>query len=116
MELIVAFLFFLGALDGLPVDPEKTNVSGFEETIELLMDFQAHCISSWGHDFRPSYRKLSSIRIHLPGVPILALTATDVSQVEKDVIGSLCLRQPLVLMASFSRPNIFYEENIICLI
>ncbi|KAI3877808.1 hypothetical protein MKW92_013423, partial [Papaver armeniacum] len=69
----------------------------------------AHCISSWGHDFRPSYRNLSSLRNHLPGVPILALTATAVPKVQKDIVESLCLQDPLVLKSSYNRPNIFYE-------
>ncbi|XP_074556671.1 ATP-dependent DNA helicase Q-like 3 [Curcuma longa] len=102
----------------LYVTPELVATVGFMTKLKKLYERgllslvavdEAHCISSWGHDFRPSYRKLSSLRIHLPGVPILALTATAVSQVEKDVIESLCLRQPLVLRASFNRPNIFYE-------
>ncbi|XP_042378743.1 ATP-dependent DNA helicase Q-like 3 isoform X2 [Zingiber officinale] len=102
----------------LYVTPELVATVGFMTKLKKLYERgllslvavdEAHCISSWGHDFRPSYRKLSSLRIHLPEVPILALTATAASQVEKDVIESLCLRQPLVLRASFNRPNIFYE-------
>ncbi|KAF7086259.1 hypothetical protein CFC21_089572 [Triticum aestivum] len=70
---------------------------------------KAHCISTWGHDFRPSYRKISSLRKQFPDIPILALTATAVPKVQKDVISSLSLQNPVILKASFNRPNIFYE-------
>ncbi|WOL12153.1 ATP-dependent DNA helicase Q-like 3 isoform X2 [Canna indica] len=102
----------------LYVTPELVATVGFTAKLKKLYDRgllslvavdEAHCISSWGHDFRPSYRKLSSLRSHLPGVPILALTATAVPKVQKDVIESLCLQQPLILRASFNRPNIFYK-------
>uniref|UniRef100_A0A2P2JLT2 DNA 3'-5' helicase n=1 Tax=Rhizophora mucronata TaxID=61149 RepID=A0A2P2JLT2_RHIMU len=84
--------------------------------LNLIAIDEAHCISTWGHDFRPSYRNLSSLRSHLPDVPILALTATAVPKVQKDVIQSLCLREPLVLKSSFNRPNIYYEGRFCSLI
>ncbi|RZC91788.1 hypothetical protein C5167_027858 [Papaver somniferum] len=102
----------------LYVTPELIATQGFmpkltklhsRGLLNLIAIDEAHCISSWGHDFRPSYRKLSSLRNHLPGVPILALTATAVPKVQKDVMDSLCLQQPLVLRSSFNRPNIYYE-------
>ncbi|CAN1226254.1 ATP-dependent DNA helicase Q-like 3 [Linum perenne] len=102
----------------LYVTPELIATSGFMSKLakihargllNIIAIDEAHCISSWGHDFRPSYRKLSSLRTHLPDVPILALTATAVPKVQKDVIESLCLRSPLVLKCSFNRPNIYYE-------
>ncbi|KAJ8764555.1 hypothetical protein K2173_006295 [Erythroxylum novogranatense] len=77
--------------------------------LNLIAIDEAHCISTWGHDFRPAYRNLSSLRNRIPDVPILALTATAVPKVQKDVIGSLCLQDPLVLKSSFNRPNIYYE-------
>ncbi|KAE7998428.1 hypothetical protein FH972_002973 [Carpinus fangiana] len=102
----------------LYVTPELISTPGFmlkltkiyaRGLLNLIAIDEAHCISTWGHDFRPSYRKLSSLRSRLPDVPILALTATAVPKVQQDVIESLCLQNPLVLKASFNRPNIYYE-------
>ncbi|KAK4713774.1 hypothetical protein R3W88_019681 [Solanum pinnatisectum] len=102
----------------LYVTPELIATSGFMSKLtkihargllNLIAIDEAHCISSWGHDFRPSYRKLSSLRSHFPNVPILALTATAAPKVQKDVIESLNLQNPLVLKSSFNRPNIYYE-------
>ncbi|KAA0061460.1 ATP-dependent DNA helicase Q-like 3 isoform X1 [Cucumis melo var. makuwa] len=102
----------------LYVTPELIATSGFmaklmkiysRGLLNLIAIDEAHCISTWGHDFRPSYRKLSSLRSRLPNIPILALTATAVPKVQKDVIISLALENPLVLKSSFNRPNIYYE-------
>ncbi|XP_041005568.1 ATP-dependent DNA helicase Q-like 3 isoform X1 [Juglans microcarpa x Juglans regia] len=102
----------------LYVTPELIATPGFMSKLtkiyargllNLIAIDEAHCISTWGHDFRPSYRKLSSLRNRLPDVPILALTATAVPKVQQDVIESLCLQNPLVLKSSFNRPNIYYE-------
>nr|XP_009610276.1 ATP-dependent DNA helicase Q-like 3 [Nicotiana tomentosiformis] len=102
----------------LYVTPELIATSGFMSKLtkihargllNLIAIDEAHCISSWGHDFRPSYRKLSSLRSHLSNIPVLALTATAVPKVQKDVIESLNLQSPLVLKSSFNRPNIYYE-------
>ncbi|XP_057501429.1 ATP-dependent DNA helicase Q-like 3 [Actinidia eriantha] len=102
----------------LYVTPELIATPGFmlklkrihaRGLLNLIAIDEAHCISTWGHDFRPSYRKLSSLRNHLPDIPILALTATAVPKVQKNVIESLCLQDPLILKSSFNRPNIYYE-------
>ncbi|XP_065857367.1 ATP-dependent DNA helicase Q-like 3 [Euphorbia lathyris] len=102
----------------LYVTPELIATTGFMSKLlkihgrgflNLIAIDEAHCISTWGHDFRTSYRKLSSMRNRLPDVPILALTATAVPKVQKDVIASLCLQDPLVIKSSFNRPNIYYE-------
>ncbi|XP_031093532.1 ATP-dependent DNA helicase Q-like 3 isoform X2 [Ipomoea triloba] len=102
----------------LYVTPELIDTVGFMSRLvkihsrgllNLIAIDEAHCISSWGHDFRPSYRKLSSLRSRLPNIPVLALTATAAPKVQKDIIGSLSLQSPLVLKSSFNRPNIYYE-------
>ncbi|XP_024521223.1 ATP-dependent DNA helicase Q-like 3 [Selaginella moellendorffii] len=77
--------------------------------LSLIAIDEAHCISSWGHDFRPSYRKLSALRTSLPDIPILALTATASKKVQEDIIKSLSLQKAAVLISSFNRANIFYE-------
>ncbi|CAA0840486.1 ATP-dependent DNA helicase Q-like 3 [Striga hermonthica] len=102
----------------LYVTPELIATSGFmaklrkihgRGLLNLIAIDEAHCVSTWGHDFRPSYRKLSFLKNHLPSIPVLALTATAAPKVQEDVIISLCLQNPLVLKSSFNRPNIYYE-------
>src|SRR5205809_4846993 len=75
---------------------------------QLAID-EAHCISEWGHDFRPEYRELKKLRKHLPDVPIMALTATATEQVRADIIKELKLRDPRAYVASFNRPNLTYR-------
>lgn len=70
---------------------------------------EAHCISEWGHDFRPDYRKLSLLRDELPGVPVIAVTATATSNVRDDIVKGLQLRDPASFIASFNRPNLTYR-------
>lgn len=102
----------------LYVTPELIATPGFMSKLKkvhgrgllnLIAIDEAHCISTWGHDFRPGYRKLASLRKCLPDIPILALTATAVPKVQVDVIESLNMENPLVLKSSFNRPNIYYE-------
>jgi len=70
---------------------------------------EAHCVSEWGHDFRPDYRQLSGLRRRHPTVPILAFTATATPRVRTDIIAQLALRDPAVHLTSFNRPNLFYR-------
>src|ERR1700730_17462731 len=69
---------------------------------------EAHCISEWGHEFRPEYRQLRSLRAHFPGCPIAAFTASATRQVRHDIIDQLRLRDPDKYIASFHRPNLRY--------
>ena len=70
---------------------------------------EAHCVSEWGHDFRPEYRQLAQLRRRHPEVPVLAFTATATARVRSDIIAQLALHDPAVHVASFNRPNLFYR-------
>jgi ATP-dependent DNA helicase RecQ len=70
---------------------------------------EAHCISQWGHDFRPEYRQLAQLRRALPNASMHAFTATATSRVRRDIVAQLGLREPLELVGSFDRPNLLYR-------
>ncbi|MCX6332300.1 MAG: RecQ family ATP-dependent DNA helicase [Bacteroidetes bacterium] len=94
--------------------PEKLAQSHFQTflsnlTIQLFAIDEAHCISQWGYDFRPSYRKLSILKKLFPKVPILAMTASAIPMVQEDIIKQLSLQQAIVIRDSFLRPNIKYS-------
>jgi len=98
----------------LYVAPERLMLDTFLEralnwNIAQFAIDEAHCISEWGHDFRPEYRELKKLRGHLPDVPIMALTATATERVRADVIKELELRDPRFYVASFNRPNLTYR-------
>lgn len=76
--------------------------------INLIAIDEAHCVSQWGHDFRPAYLKIASLKNHFPKIPFLALTATATERVQKDVIAQLELENPAVFHKSFARENLAY--------
>ncbi|KYR01670.1 ATP-dependent DNA helicase RecQ family protein [Tieghemostelium lacteum] len=105
----------------LYVTPERFSGSDFQEILvnihdrgqlkRLIVD-EAHSISEWGHDFRPSYRRLSLFRKQFPGLPIVALTATATDRVEKDIKSSLQMRSIVNIRSSFMRSNLIYQVRL----
>jgi ATP-dependent DNA helicase RecQ len=98
----------------LYVAPERLMLDTFLEravnwNIAQFAIDEAHCISEWGHDFRPEYRELKKLRTHFPDVPMMALTATATERVRADVVKQLKLREPRCYVASFNRPNLTYR-------
>ena len=97
----------------LYVAPERAVLSGFVAglkrwNLQRIAVDEAHCVSEWGHDFRPEYRQIATLRKAHPNVPIMALTATATARVRSDVERFLELRSPQRFVASFNRPNLRY--------
>jgi ATP-dependent DNA helicase RecQ len=102
-----------GQLDLLYVAPERLMSDAFLERlsdieIALFAIDEAHCVSQWGHDFRPEYVQLGRLRSLFPGIPLIALTATADPQTRNDIIGRLGLTEAVCHVAGFDRPNIRY--------
>jgi ATP-dependent DNA helicase RecQ len=101
----------------LNVSPERLVGDGGETFINLLAGCavrfvaidEAHCISQWGHDFRPEYRQLGRLKTLLPGISLHAYTATATARVRRDIAAQLGLVEPLELVGSFDRPNLLYR-------
>lgn len=105
---------FRGEIKILYLSPERLLLEGMLDTLEQLkLEFvavdEAHCISSWGHDFRPEYRALKAVRERFPKVPMLALTASATERVRHDIVEMLALKNPKNFVASFNRPNLSYR-------
>jgi ATP-dependent DNA helicase RecQ len=108
-----------GELKLVYLAPERLLLSEFLEGplqalaagpgINAFVVDEAHCVSEWGHDFRPEYRQLSTLRRRHPQVPILAFTATATPRVRTDIVAQLALRDPAVHVSSFIRPNLSYR-------
>ncbi|MEW6668071.1 MAG: DNA helicase RecQ [Thermodesulfobacteriota bacterium] len=103
-----------GRLDLLYVSPERFAMETFLNNLRraslcLAAIDEAHCISEWGHDFRPDYLYLSEIVKHFPDLPVAAFTATATRRVQQNIVERLGLRSPHIVRASFDRPNLFYE-------
>ena len=102
----------------LYVSPERLMSAGFFGLLERLIQTvgvsgfaidEAHCVSEWGHDFRPEYRQLSVLREKFSQIEVMGLTATATERVRQDIVQQLRLRDPLIQVSSFNRPNLFYE-------
>jgi ATP-dependent DNA helicase RecQ len=98
----------------LYVAPERLMLDNWQENLKawnvaaIAID-EAHCVSEWGHDFRPEYRQIAKLRELLPEVPVMALTATATERVRIDIVKHLKLRDPQIYVASFNRPNLTYR-------
>ncbi|NQZ01953.1 MAG: ATP-dependent DNA helicase RecQ [Bdellovibrionales bacterium] len=98
----------------LYISPERVQQANFltwfrEQNINLIAIDEAHCVSQWGHDFRPEYAQISELRKLKPEVPIIGLTATATPLVKKDIIRQLGLKKPIEHVYGFYRPNLYYQ-------
>lgn len=112
-------LFINGFLELVYISPEMINASvqcknaisklyRDKKLARIVVD-EAHCVSNWGHDFRPDYKELKYFKQEYPDIPMMALTATASEQVRMDVIHNLQLKNPVFLKQSFNRTNLFYQ-------
>ena len=102
------------SLDLLYVAPERFTLEAFKKmlgrvNISMAVIDEAHCISEWGHDFRPDYLSLSALVTLFPDLPVAAFTATATHLVQQNILDKLALRNPLIVRASFDRPNLTYD-------
>jgi ATP-dependent DNA helicase RecQ len=103
-----------GGIDFLYISPERIQTRLFQERVKqmeigLFVVDEAHCISEWGHDFRPAYLEIAKLREFHPEVPIIAVTATATPKVKEDIANHLKLKNPEIFEAPFERTNVSYE-------
>jgi ATP-dependent DNA helicase RecQ len=103
-----------GGVQLLYLAPERLVMDGFLERLQRVAPAffavdEAHCISQWGHDFRPEYRQLRALRSAFPTIAVHAYTATATPHVRRDIVDELGLRNATVLVGSFDRPNLIYR-------
>ena len=104
----------MGRVKILYIAPERLTVPGFVSFLEsasvsLIAIDEAHCISEWGHDFRPDYRNLKALRSKFPDVPCIALTATATERVREDIVAQLDIANGKTFVSSFNRKNLTYS-------
>ena len=100
-----------GTLKLLYISPERLSSAGFTELlgglkVSMFAVDEAHCISFWGHDFRPEYKRLNILKQRYPEVPLIALTATADRVIRRDILSQLCIPETKTFVASFDRPNL----------
>lgn len=110
----IGYKILNGKIKLLYVSPEKFITPNFQDllkkvNISLLAVDEAHCISQWGHDFRPSYLKITEVFEQIPRCPVAAFTATATPEVRADIIQKLNLQSPRIFIKGFFRPNIYIE-------
>ncbi|OPY26011.1 MAG: putative ATP-dependent RNA helicase [Methanocella sp. PtaU1.Bin125] len=103
-----------GVIRVLYISPEKVTQETFLQflgklDVRLIAVDEAHCISMWGHQFRPEYRKLSTLKARFPGIPMIALTASAIPEVREDIVNQLKLASPKRYIGSFNRKNLSYR-------
>ena len=106
--------FVHGRIPVLYLAPERLALGSLPSILAaaepcLIAIDEAHCISQWGHDFRPDYRRLASLREQMPGVPMLACTATATPRVRDDIVEQLRLDDPVRVVGSVDRPNLIFR-------
>lgn len=105
-----------GEVKLLYLAPERLAITSFRDflktlDVSLIAVDEAHCISEWGHDFRPDYRNLALLRVDFIKTPVIALTATATQKVRQDIIRQLKLEEAKIFITSFNRPNLTYQVD-----